>query len=248
MKVKSCICTHSSAYLHNPKMKTTPQGIVIHSTGANNPYIKRYVQPTADNSNCREILTDIGKNEHNNDWNRVDLKTNPRRVCPHGIVGLNAKNEVCAYQILPYELCCNGCGKGKNGSYNTHPPYIQIETCEDDLRDTSYFLKCMAILAEWCAELSEVYGIPINRIVSHKEAHIQGYATNHRDINHWLALYNWDMDDFRELVRVKKEKIEKNKEHKYYKVQIGAFTSRENAEKLKAELEAKGYNCFIVQS
>lgn len=34
---------------------------------------------------------------------------------------------------------------------------------------------------------------------------------------------------------------------KYYKVQVGAFHNRKNAEKLKKELTEKGYNCYIVE-
>lgn len=247
MKIKSCICTESRAYKNNPIMKGTPAGIIIHSTGANNPYIKRYVQPTNANANYSEILKDIGKNEHKNDWNRDDEKTNPRHVCPHGIVGYNAKKEVCCYQILPYEKCCNGCGTGDKGSYNSNPPYIQIETCEDDLRDTHYLFKCLKALAEWCAGLSIKYSIPVENIISHKEAHKRGYATNHRDIDHWLSLHNLTMHDFRELVRAKKEDLVDNAEVVYYKVQLGAFADRKNAEKLQAELQSKGYNCYITK-
>jgi N-acetylmuramoyl-L-alanine amidase len=34
---------------------------------------------------------------------------------------------------------------------------------------------------------------------------------------------------------------------KFYKVQVGAFHNRKNAEKLKKELTKKGYNCYIVE-
>ena len=36
------------------------------------------------------------------------------------------------------------------------------------------------------------------------------------------------------------------KEKTLYKVQVGAFSVKENAEKLKAELKEKGYDAFIV--
>ena len=35
--------------------------------------------------------------------------------------------------------------------------------------------------------------------------------------------------------------------NKFYKVQVGAFHNRKNAEKLKKELTKKGYNCYIVE-
>lgn len=40
---------------------------------------------------------------------------------------------------------------------------------------------------------------------------------------------------------------EKNKSGTLYKVQVGAFSKKENAENLKKELKAKGYNAFIVE-
>ena len=35
--------------------------------------------------------------------------------------------------------------------------------------------------------------------------------------------------------------------NKFYKVQVGAFHNRKNAEKLKKELTKNGYNCYIVE-
>jgi N-acetylmuramoyl-L-alanine amidase len=39
--------------------------------------------------------------------------------------------------------------------------------------------------------------------------------------------------------------IEANLGNKLYKVQVGAFSKRENAEKLLSELKSKGYSAFI---
>ena len=41
----TCLLTENDCYKANRKI--TPAGIVVHSTGANNPYVKRYVQPVA---------------------------------------------------------------------------------------------------------------------------------------------------------------------------------------------------------
>ena len=56
MEIKQCYLTKNDCYKQGKTM--VPKGIVVHSTGANNPYIKRYVQP--DNGI-------IGKNQYNND-------------------------------------------------------------------------------------------------------------------------------------------------------------------------------------
>lgn len=52
------------------------------------------------------------------------------------------------------------------------------------------------------------------------------------------TLYNRAVDNV-VAVYLKKEKI-------LYKVQVGAFSIKENAEKLKTELKSKGYDAFIV--
>ena len=51
----------------------TPKGIMVHSTGANNPYLKRYIGPD-------DGL--LGKNQYNNHWNQD--KPDGRQVCVHG--------------------------------------------------------------------------------------------------------------------------------------------------------------------
>lgn len=51
--------------------------------------------------------------------------------------------------------------------------------------------------AKWCKQ----YNIPVNKIVSHKEAHVEGYGSNHADCDHWLAKFGKDMDWFRSEVQ-----------------------------------------------
>lgn len=45
---------------------------------------------------------------------------------------------------------------------------------------------------------------PVN-IISHHEAHLRGYASNHADCDHWLAKFGKNMDWFRELVSPEKQ-------------------------------------------
>jgi hypothetical protein len=49
----------------------TVKGVLWHSTGANNPNIKRYVQPSDNAINKDEMIAIIGKNASNNDWNHI---------------------------------------------------------------------------------------------------------------------------------------------------------------------------------
>ena len=45
MNYYSCLLVNNPCYLAGAALQ--PQGIVVHSTGANNPNLRRYVQPAA---------------------------------------------------------------------------------------------------------------------------------------------------------------------------------------------------------
>lgn len=244
---KFCLMVNSKCYKDQILMKGDPQGIVVHSTGSNNPYLKRYIQPAEGYPDYDSILADLGVNKYHNDWNRIDINSNPKYVCPHAIIGKNAKDEIECYQILPFEFCCYGCGVGDKGSYNTDPAYIQFEICEDDLTNPKYFEQVMDTAIEYCATLVFLYSIPIKNIVSHKEAHKLGYASNHRDIEHWANRYGWTMDLFRDKVTEKVKEINEEKEP-LYKVQVGAYSEKRNAEMMLNKLKVKGFDGFIVKT
>lgn len=208
-----------------PKRK--PQGIVVHSTGANNPYLKRYV-------NAPGI---VGENIYRNYYDRADWE-----ACPHAVIGKSKNGEVLAAQLLPYNICCWGCGSGKNGSYNYNPAYLQFEICEDSLDDPDYFEQAFDLAAKLCYEWCKEYNIPFEKIVSHKEAHALGYANNHGDPEHWLGKFGRDMNWFRNKVKAQKTAPEK-----LYRVQIGAFRSRANAEAYAENARNDGYSAFVVE-
>ena len=105
MILKKYFMTNSTCYRKAGKSKKT--GIVVHSTGANNPYIRRYVQPLNTDSNYLEIIDDLGVNRYSNDWNHVK-----RQAGVHAFIGKNAKGIVETYQVLPYKKDAWGVGKG----------------------------------------------------------------------------------------------------------------------------------------
>lgn len=185
MELKKCLLTKNDCY--KTAQKITPKGIIVHSTGANNPNLKRYVQPD-------DGL--LGTNPNNNDWNRSGLQ-----VCVHAFIGKDKNGNVQVYQTLPFNYACWGCGNGSKGSYNYNPAYIQFEICEDDLTNKDYFNKCFKLAAEFCVYLMKEYNIPIENVVSHHEAHNKGYASNHGDCDHWLAKFGKTMNDFRNDVK-----------------------------------------------
>ena len=160
----------------------SPAGIIIHSTGANNPYLKRYV-------NAPDIC---GVNPYRNYFDRPNTD-----ICPHAVIGKDKNCEVKAAKLLPWNICCWGCGSGSKGSYNYSPAYIQIEICEDALNDRKYFNEAFSLAVKLCQRLMQNYGIRPENVISHKEACARGYASNHGDPEHWLARFGKDMNWFR---------------------------------------------------
>ena len=174
-----------------PMPQGSPAGIIIHSTGANNPNLKRYV-------NAPEIC---GENPYRNYFDRPDSN-----VCPHAVIGKDKNGEVKAAKLLPWNVCCWGCGSGSKGSYNYSPAYIQIEIAEDALNDRAYFEEAFGLAADLCQRLMKNYPtIKSGNIISHKEACARGYASNHGDPEHWLARFGKNMDWFRSQVAPEKQ-------------------------------------------
>ena len=181
--IKQVIMTENRCYKRGERI--TPRGIVVHSTAANNPYIKRYVQPDPDGT--------IGKNTNGNHWNQEKATK-----CMHGFLGKLADGTVAFAQNLPWDYRCWGCGGGDSGSYTDS--HIQFEICEDGLDDEAYYWAAFDAAAEVCAMLCQQFGIRTVNIVSHKEAHAALYASNHGDPHHWMQLYGDSMDAFRARV------------------------------------------------
>lgn len=176
--------TKNDCYKQNKKM--TPKGIIVHSTGANNPNLKRYLGPDDGR---------IGYNAIGNHWNQPNISK-----CVHAFIGKDKQGKVCTYQTLPLNICAWGAGKGSKGTYNYSPAYLQFEILEDSLKDESYFNKVMKEAQELCAKWCKEYNIPVNDVISHSEAHTRGYASNHADCDHWLKMFGRNMKWFRKEV------------------------------------------------
>ena len=182
------------------------EGIVVHSTGANNPDLKRYVQPATGQTvglavlepDFKELsyygmLTKLGTNTNGNDWNRAS-----QELGVHAWVGKLAGGKVAAVQSLPWDSFVYGVGAGRNGSYNSS--HIQFEICEDTT-DAAYTREAYRTAAELCAYLCRAFEIPVEKIVSHNEAGRTGYGSHHVDPEHWWSLYGYTMDGFRQDVQ-----------------------------------------------
>ena len=160
----------------------TPQGVMIHSTGANNPWLSRYLAP-----DDGRIGTPSG-----NHWNQPD------KLCVHAFIGKLADGTVASYQVLPWFMRSWHCGRGVRGSANdTH---ISIEICEDGLDDPVYFRAVYREAVELTAHLCRTFGWDPEedgRVLCHQEGHRRGVASNPGDVLHWFPKFGKTMDDFR---------------------------------------------------
>lgn len=224
----NAFATQNLCYQKAQKMpKGKPEGIVVHSTGANNPSLKRYV-------NVPEIC---GENIYKNYYDRPDWLG-----CPHGVIGKDKAGLVRAAKLLPYTICCWGCGDGTKGSYNYNPAYIQFEICEDALTDEKYFNEAFAMAIRYCQELIDRFDIPVENVVSHKEAHALGYASNHGDPENWMSKFGKDMDWFRAQLHPKKSAAAQK-----YTVTGTKTVNKAQLAQAQGQLKALGYTVSTVK-
>ena len=163
-----------------------PKGVMIHSTGANNPWLRRYVGPD-------DGL--LGGNQYGNHWNRPGVS-----ACVHAFIGRRADGTVDTYQTLPWTMRGWHCGRSGN---DTH---ISFEICEDGLTDEDYFRQTYQAAVELTAYLCQTYGLdPMapGVVVDHAEGYEMGIASGHSDVRHWWSRFGVTMDDFREDVNNK---------------------------------------------
>ena len=174
------------------------KGVLWHSTGANNPFLKRYVQPTNDND---KILSILGKNTAKNDWNHISLQAGV-----NAFIGKLANGSVTTVQTLPWDMRPWGCGKGKKGTCNDH--WIQFECCEDSLKDKNYFNQVYQEGIKLTAYLCKLYninplgtvdynGVKVPTILCHQDSYQLGLGSNHSDIYNWFNIYGKTMSDVR---------------------------------------------------
>lgn len=232
MNLRKLILTNNACYKAGRTIK--PKGIMVHSTGANNPNLKRYVGPD-------DGL--LGKNQYNNHWNQD--KPGGREVCVHAFIGKLADGSIATYQTLPW----NHRGWHAGGTANN--THIGFEICEDGLTDASYFSAVYKEAVELCVHLCKLYGLSEKDIICHSEGHKQGIASNHADVMHWFPKHGKTMDTFRADVK-KKLLSSENKpaepvKKKYYRVQIGAYSDKANADAQLAKAKKAGFTDAFIK-
>jgi N-acetyl-anhydromuramyl-L-alanine amidase AmpD len=179
MNLRKLIFTNNRCYKAGKSIK--PKGIMVHSTGANNPNLKRYVGPDDGK---------LGKNLNGNHWNKSNLS-----VCVHAFIGKLKDGSIATYQVLPWNHRAWHCGSSGN---NTH---ISFEICEDGLKDKKYFSKVYQEAVELCVYLCKKYDLTEKDIICHSEGYKKGIASNHGDVMHWFPKHGKSMDTFRADVK-----------------------------------------------
>lgn len=256
-----CMMTQSTCYKGTSKMAV--KGVLWHSTGANNPTLKRYVQPSDNAPDKAEMLKLLGTNSNKNDWNHATVQAGLNCW-----IGKLADGTVATVQTMPWDYKPWGCGSGSKGSCNNG--WIQFEICEDGLSDKTYFNKVYKEACEITAYLCKLYnidpegtvtvnGVKVPTILCHADANKLGFGSNHGDVNHWFPKHGKSMDTARADVKAlmgnsKDQKVENTTdktENELYRVrtswedvksQIGAYTKLENAKEICNKTQ--GYYVF----
>ena len=199
MNLRKCILTENDCYKSGRRIK--PKGVMVHSTGANNPNLKRYIQPDDGF---------LGKNNNNNHWNRSGVEK-----CVHAFIGRGEDGKVYTYQTLPFDR------RGWHAGGEANNSHISFEICEDDLKNTEYFNAVYKEAVEFTAYLCKEYGLDPESdgvVICHSEGYERGIASRHSDVMHWFPKHGKDMDDFRTDVKAEMNKTGESEDVERYNI------------------------------
>ena len=191
MKLNRQFATNNDCYRNGKQHSVV--GIMVHSTGANNPKLSRYVAPDDGKLGAPSM----------SHWNQP--KPGGRSVCVHAFIGKLKDGSVATYQVLPWTMVGWHSGTGSLGPAKNanNKGYIGFEICEDGLDDVDYFNKVYQEAVELCAYLCTMYRIKPESpyLICHSEGYKLGIASNHADVMHWFPRFGKSMDTFREDVK-----------------------------------------------
>ena len=236
LKIIEKILTKNPCYIAGRKI--TVKGLMLHSVGCPQPSAMVFV----------------------NNWNPP---ANGREVCVHGFIDANT-GEV--YQTLPWD---HRGWHGGGSSNNTHigvemcePACIKYTggstfTCSDTATATAAVKRTYEAAVELFAFLCKQYKLdPLadGVIISHKEGRKRGVASNHGDPEHlWTQLKTgYTMDGFRKDVKAAMAEEEKPTAPAtpkvLYRVQVGAYRVKSNADAQLKKVKAAGFDTYMVQA
>lgn len=182
MNLVQSILTKNPCYTAGRKI--TVKGLMLHSVGCSQPKASVFI----------------------NSWNSASYSN----ACVHGFID---GNDGTVYQTLPWNH--RGWHAGGDAN-NTHigiemcePACIKYTggasfTCSDTATAKAVAKRTYESAVELFAMLCKDYGLnPLTDIISHKEGHAKGIASNHGDPEHlWKGLgMSYTMDTFRQAVK-----------------------------------------------
>ena len=186
-----------------------------------------------------------------NTWNR----TNAPEVLSHGVIDGNTGD---VHQTLPWTF------RGWHGGGSSNDTHIGIEMCEPGCIQytsganftcsdyttarriaTTTYKSAVTLFTYLCKH----YNLnPMTDIVSHSEGYKKGIASGHADPEHlWKGLgLPYTMDTFRKAVRDAMNTNTNTSGDTLYRVQVGAFKNKANAEAMLKKLKAAGYSDAFI--
>ena len=191
-----------------------------------------------------------------NKYNRPGTKSTPKRICVHytGDCGATAaqlakywqnvaagvfKDKPWSWTSAQYIVGLNGevvrCIPDNEIAYaaaNQNADTIHIEVCYKQ-KSGAFEEKSIAALGELVRSLMKKYAIPAGKVVRHYDLTGKLCPAYYVDEAHWNTLH--------ELIT----SVQKSSE--LYRVQVGAFSSRTNAEAYMQKLKKAGFDGFVVQ-
>lgn len=179
MEIRQYFLTNNDCYRFGRPL--IPKGVIVHTTGAVNPFLSRYIGPDDG------IL---GDNPLRNDWNHPNVLK-----CVHAMIGKDKFGKVRIYQTLPWDM--RGWHAGHKIGNDT---LIGFEILEDT-GDPEYFQTVWDYAIDLCVFLAKTYKFPVGEIMGHYEAFGRGIASNHADPAPYFWKHKRTMDIFRSEVQ-----------------------------------------------
>ena len=185
MRLHKALLTHNDCYLRGRTIR--PRGVMVHSTGANNPWLRRYLAP------------DDGRlgTPSRRHWNQGGVG-----ACVHAMIGKAADGSVCYLSDPALEYA--GLALRAQSGNDTH---IAFEICEDGLDRLGLLSGDVYQAAvELTAYLCQLYHLDPQAdgvVLCHSEGYARGIASNHADVLHWWRKFGVSMDNFRRDVAEK---------------------------------------------
>ena len=95
------------------------------------------------------------------------------------------------------------------------------------------------------------YNLTADSIIGHYEGYQKGIASNHGDPKNWFPKHGKSMDTFRADVKAglaaEDVPVTTTMQKKYYRVQLGAFSVKANADTLLATVKEAGFTDAFVK-